>query len=184
MPVELGWHESMPIRVDLEVEEGGTRSTVPPGDRAPPPTISPSHITHPRPSDAQTTGSSTERRSERPALLENDLGNHQPPLRPSNTILPTPSTLPAHTPSDQASTPLPGSEDIGRQAIWSLALRPKDIENCLKKSKLSPLQKAGLKRHDPLLQAVAISPRGAKWIVGVGMGEALAIWKLRDKPDS
>ena len=32
----------------------------------------------------------------------------------------------------------------------------------------------------PIIAKVAISPRGAKWIVGVGEGESVYVWRMRD----
>ncbi|MFS2021922.1 hypothetical protein ACEN88_35870, partial [Massilia sp. CT11-108] len=69
-------------------------------------------------------------------------------------MLPTHSTLAVPTPTYQASTPKPAPEVTGGQAIWSLSIRPKDLDNCFKRSKLTVMQKLELKRTDHLLQAV------------------------------
>jgi hypothetical protein len=98
--------------------------------------------------------------------------------------IPTPSTISVTTPSgDTSDTPIPG-DDSGEFAPWVLNISRKDIEKCLSLSKLSGERKNRLKKHDTLIKTVAISPRGAKWVVGVGAGEAVAIWRLRDKPST
>jgi hypothetical protein len=179
MPSGLGWHESRPIRVlddDSEEAEEEVETTEAP-DKPP------SHALPPEPDATPTAGTEPESRLI-PNTAEGTGQGIDRAIRNPLSMLPTPSTLAVPTPSDQASTPIPGPEVAGGQAIWSLGIRPKDLDNCFKRSKLTVMQKLELKRTDHLLQAVAVSPRGAKWIVGVGLGEAVAIWKLRDKPDA
>jgi hypothetical protein len=97
----------------------------------------------------------------------------------STSILPTPTSIFAPTPTD-LSTPKDNSEYS--QDPWSLTVKAKDLEKALMMSKISAIDKRLLKRSKQLLRCVAISPRGAKWVVAVGQGETTAIWKLRDKP--
>ena len=43
--------------------------------------------------------------------------------------------------------------------------------------------KTGFRERGPIIiNKVAISPRGAKWIVGVGEGESVFVWGMRDGP--
>lgn len=96
-------------------------------------------------------------------------------------IIPTPTSIIAPTPTDTSIQ----DNSTYAQNPWSLIVRAKDLEKAFMMSKISASDKRELKRSKKLLACVDISPRGAKWVVAVGFGEILAIWRLRDKaPDS
>ena len=96
-------------------------------------------------------------------------------------IIHTPISITAPTPTD---TSIQDNSSYA-QNPWSLIVRAKDLEKAFMMSKISASDKRELKRSKKLLACVDISPRGAKWVVAVGFGEILAIWRLRDKaPDS
>ena len=110
-----------------------------------------------------------------------DLTGRGRELSKSNEILPTPTSIVAPTPTD---TSIQDNSSYA-QNPWSLIVRAKDLEKAFMMSKISASDKRELKRSKKLLACVDISPRGAKWVVAVGFGETIAIWRLRDKaPDS
>ena len=94
-------------------------------------------------------------------------------------ILPTPTSMPAPTPSD---APPPPSNDLSSDTHpWSLTVKKQDLEKALSMTKLSTDVKTRIRRSKRLFKCVAISPRGAKWVIAVGDGESMGIWRLRDK---
>jgi hypothetical protein len=94
-------------------------------------------------------------------------------------ILETPSSVTAPTPDTLGQSNK--NKQTGNQNPWGLVVQKNDLEKAISMTKLDAKAKQILKRSKKLLRCVAISPRGAKWIVAVGHGEALAIWRLRDK---
>lgn len=98
---------------------------------------------------------------------------------PDFEIIPTPVSLPAPTPSDAPPKPDHNSDS---QHPWQLILGKKELEKAVNATKLTKKNKTYLLRSKMLLNCVAVSPRGAKWVVAVGQGEAVAIWRLKDKP--
>jgi hypothetical protein len=95
---------------------------------------------------------------------------------PEFTILPSPFSMEGTTPVDP---PLKPSSD--KQDPWSLTVKQKDIDKALDMTKFSKPSKNDFRRSKTMLRCVAISPRGAKWIIAVGERESVAIWKLKDK---
>lgn len=65
---------------------------------------------------------------------------------------------------------------------WHLIVPPKAWEKAVDKTRFNAMGKRILKANDELFRAVAISPRGAKWVVAVGHAEAIAVWRLPPPP--
>jgi len=97
---------------------------------------------------------------------------------PEFTILPSPFSMEGTTPAD---LPVQSSHESDRQDPWSLTVRQKDIDKALTMSKFSKESSNVFRRSKTMLRCVAISPRGAKWIIAVGERESMAIWKLKEK---
>ena len=80
-----------------------------------------------------------------------------------------------------ADLPVQSSHESDRQDPWSLTVRQKDIDKALTMTKFSKESSNVFRRSKTMLRCVAISPRGAKWIIAVGERESMAIWKLKEK---
>jgi hypothetical protein len=75
-------------------------------------------------------------------------------------------------------------DDPFSQDPWALVVPMKDFEKCVNATKMSISHKRSVRKEKKLLACVAISPRGAKWIVTVGQAETIVIWRLKDKPET
>jgi hypothetical protein len=97
---------------------------------------------------------------------------------PEFTILPSPFSMEGTTP---AEIPVQPSNKSDKQDPWSLTVKQKDIDKALTMTKFSKESSNVFRRSKTMLRCVAISPRGAKWIIAVGERESMAIWKLKEK---
>jgi hypothetical protein len=97
---------------------------------------------------------------------------------PEFTILPSPFSMEGTTPVD---LPVQSSNQSDKQDPWSLTVKQNDIDKALTVTKFSKESNNVFRRSKTMLRCVAISPRGAKWIIAVGERESMAIWKLKEK---
>jgi hypothetical protein len=109
--------------------------------------------------------------------------DHSNSLDPENqspefAILPSPFSMEGTTPAD---LPVQPSNKSDKQDPWSLTVKQKDIDKALDMTKFNKASKSVFRRSKTILRCVAISPRGAKWIIAVGERESMAIWKLKEK---
>jgi len=96
---------------------------------------------------------------------------------PEFTILPSPFSMEGTTPADLPVQP----SKSDKQDPWSLMVKQKVIDKALSMTKFSKGSNNVFRRSKTMLRCVAISPRGAKWIIAVGERESMAIWKLKEK---
>jgi len=101
-----------------------------------------------------------------------------PEKSPEFTILPSPFSMEGTTP---AEIPLQPPHKSDKQDPWSLTVKQKDIDKALTMTKFPKESCNVFRRSKTMLRCVAITPRGAKWIIAVGERESVAIWKLKEK---
>lgn len=105
-----------------------------------------------------------------------------------SSVPPTPTTNDSSTPGGEPSgdTTKPAhSTQKGsvKSTPWHLIVPPKTWDEAIDRTRLTPVEKRILKANKSPFRAVAISPRGAKWVVAVGHAEAIAVWRLPRSKD-
>jgi hypothetical protein len=71
---------------------------------------------------------------------------------------------------------------LGKPQPWHLVVPPKIWEKTINLSNHTAAMKKELRTNLTPFRGVAISPRGAKWIVAVGHAEMIAVWRLPEPP--
>lgn len=174
-------HESRPLPplVSTAAENGEDRNH-PRGGSVQSPTLS-----HPHDHRRDDTHSNTNDHHHSLPPKSTSSGPLGLPTPPSTNDIPTPSDLIPETPHTSHSyTAGPTKKPRIKQEPWNLVVPAKSWEKAVNTTKLSAQMKKSLKTDmvEPF-RAVAISPRGAKWVVAVGNAEMVAVWRLPQSSD-
>lgn len=113
-----------------------------------------------------------------PSASDDPTQSHNITNKPTRYTAP----VPAHVLINNAPGNSYDPRATSKQVPWHLVVPPKAWDKVINMSEgFTPAQKRGLKTMRKPFRAVAISPRGAKWVIAVGHAEMVAVWKLPER---